>query len=317
MTRTGGTWRHQRLDRPGGAFLRLSFWEPSSPPPSIAGSLLLLTGRSECVEKYSEIAGDMAARGLRVSAMDWRGQGGSSRPLPNPHKGHIDRFETYLDDLDAALPLLLAEKGTEPAFALAHSMGGHLLLRHVAERQHPFQAVMLSAPMLGIQTGAIPQPAAHWLASTMAQRGRATDYAPGQLDWTAPDPVFTGNPLTSDPVRFLAGHRCYADTPDLALGGATWGWLDAAFQSMAHLLAPGRLELVSVPVLLMSALADRIVRPDRHRQVAARLPHCTFKTYPGARHELLMETDSIRNQVLTDIDGFLSRQGLPMAARAA
>jgi lysophospholipase len=297
-----GAWQHERLTRPDGAFLRLSRWQA---PGTEAGTpLLLLTGRSECVEKYAEVAGDMAAQGYRVVAMDWRGQGGSARPLVNPYKGHIDRFETYLDDLEASLPHLLGDTGTGPVLALAHSMGGHLLLRYVAERRHPFTAVMLSAPMLGIHTAPLPESVARWLATTMVRRGHGGDYAPGQRDWYASDPAFAGNPLTSDPVRFLVGHRCYAAQPDLALGGATWGWLDAAFRSMAHLLRPGILTQVRIPVLLLSGLADRIVRPDRHETAAKLLPHCTLRQYPGARHELLMESDSIRAGVMAEIAHF-------------
>lgn len=316
MSREQGQWRHQRLERPGGAYLRLSVWQPAA-EPAVTASLLLLTGRSECVEKYAEIAADMAARGLQVLALDWRGQGGSSRDLPNRLKGHIDRFDTYLDDLDAALAILGPQVADMPFFALAHSMGGHLLLRHAAERPCPFKALLVSAPMLGIHTAPFPEPLARLLAAAMVARGRAADYAPGQLDWAEPDPPFHNNRLTSDPVRFLAGHACYTADPTLALGGATWGWLDAAFRSMAHLLAPGMLERIAVPVLLMSALADRIVRPDRHRQATARLSRGTLKTYPGARHELLMEADPIRNQVLADIDTFLLDQGAFQARHAA
>jgi lysophospholipase len=301
MTQADG-WRHNKLTRPDGAFLRLSRWQ--APVAANAPTLLLLTGRSECVEKYAEVAGDMAAQGFRVVAMDWRGQGGSARPLANPHKGHIDRFETYLDDLEASLPHLLADAGTGPVLALAHSMGGHLLLRHVAERRHPFAAVMLSAPMLGIRTAPLPEPLARWLAATMVRRGHAGNYAPAQGDWYATDPVFAGNPLTSDPVRFLVGHRCYVHQPDLALGGATWGWLDAAFHSMAHLLRPAVLGRVNIPILLLSGLADRIVRPDRHETAAGLLPDCRFQQYPAARHELLMESNSIRDRVMAEITRF-------------
>jgi lysophospholipase len=298
------TWQHEKLMRPDGAFLRLSRWPAAG--METAPPLLLLTGRSECVEKYTEVAGEMAAQGFRVVAMDWRGQGGSARPLANPHKGHIDRFESYLDDLEAALPLLLGETGGGPALALAHSMGGHLLLRYVAERRHPFTGVMLSAPMLGIRTAPLPESVARWLAAAMVRRGHGGDYAPGQRDWYASDPAFAGNPLTADPVRFLVGHRCYAAQPDLALGGATWGWLDAAFRSMAHLLRPDILAQVRIPVLLLSGLADRIVRPDRHEMAAKLLSDCRFRQYPVARHELLMESDSIRTGVMSEIIHFAS-----------
>lgn len=301
MTQAGG-WRHRKLTRPDGAFLRLSHWQAQAPQD--APTLLLLTGRSECVEKYAEVAGDMAAQGYRVVAMDWRGQGGSARPLANPHKGHIDRFDTYLDDLEASLPHLLGDAGTGPVLALAHSMGGHLLLRYVAERRHPFAGVMLSAPMLGIHTAPLPEPIARWLAATMVRRGHGGNYAPGQRDWYAADPSFQGNPLTSDPVRFLVGHRCYAAQPDLALGGATWGWLDAAFRSMRQLLRPEILAQVRIPVLLLSGLADRIVLPDRHTQAARLLPLCTFRQYPTARHELLMESDAIREGIMAEISHF-------------
>ncbi|SNS28678.1 MULTISPECIES: alpha/beta fold hydrolase [unclassified Azospirillum] len=303
MTQAGG-WQHEKRNRPDGAFLRLSRWQTASADD--APTLLLLTGRSECVEKYAEVASDMAAQGFRVVAMDWRGQGGSARPLANPLKGHIDRFDTYLDDLEASLPHLLGDTGTGPVLALAHSMGGHLLLRYVAERAHPFTAVMLSAPMLGIRTSPLPAPLARLLASTMVTLGRGGDYAPGQRDWYAADPAFDGNPLTSDPVRFLVGHRCYAAQPDLALGGATWGWLDAAFRSMAHLRRPDMLGQVRIPVLLLSGLADRIVQPDSHVQAARLLPDCHFRQYPTARHELLMESDAIRAEVMAEIADFAS-----------
>ncbi|WP_173012587.1 alpha/beta hydrolase [Niveispirillum sp. SYP-B3756] len=301
MTQAGG-WQHEKRSLPDGAFLRLSRWR--APGTETGVPLLLLTGRSECVEKYAEVAGDLAAQGFRVVAMDWRGQGGSARPLANPLKGHIDRFDTYLDDLEASLPHLLGDTGAGPVLALAHSMGGHLLLRYVAERAHPFTAVMVSAPMLGIRTSPLPAPLARLLAATMVAIGRGGDYAPGQRDWYAADPAFDGNPLTSDPVRFLVGHRCYVAQPDLALGGATWGWLDAAFRSMAHLRRPDILGQVRIPVLLLSGLADRIVRPNSHVQAARFLPNCRLRQYPTARHELLMESEAIRAEVMAEISDF-------------
>jgi lysophospholipase len=271
------------------------------------GTLLLLTGRCEFLEKYEEQATEWSARGWRVVGFDWRGQGLSSRFLPNRHKGHVPDFELFLDDLDAVLAAHCPAGA--PLVVFAHSMGGHVALRHAAERQggtaRRFDALVLSAPMLGIRTGPLPQPAAAAIARMMCIGGRADEYAPGQLDFAEETQRFEGNLLTSDPARFARTLAAIRACPDLALGGVTYGWLDAAYRSLARLWAPGVLERVAVPVLLLSAGADRVVPPERHAKAARRLPRCTLRQYPTALHELMMEHDAIRSDVWADIDGFM------------
>lgn len=297
-------WQCERLTQPDGHHIRIGRWG-AEPRGAARGSALLLTGRAETLEKYAEQAGDWTARGFHTVGQDWRGQGGSSRYLDNRHKGHVPDFSVFLDDLDRAVAELLPAAAPRPLVAFGHSMGGHVLLRYVAERAHPFAAVILSAPMLGIRSP-VPDPLARRLAASMVARGQGQTYAWGQLDWSPTDPRFRGNPLTSDPVRFLAGHRCFQQDRDLALGGVTWGWLDAAFRSIDALLAPGVLERVEVPVLLLTGGRDRIVRLDRQRAAARRLKHGRQALHPTARHELMMETDAIRAAVWADIDRFLA-----------
>ncbi len=312
-----GGWSHEALMRPDGTRLRLSRWRPAEdarPAPG-APTILILPGRAEFVEKYAELAGDLTRRGLHVLCLDWRGQGGSSRPLADAGIGHVDRFDQFLDDLAACLPRLM-DGVTGPIVALGHSMGGHILLRFLAERPHPFAAAILSAPMLGVQTFPLPEAGARWLARRAVAWGRGHRYALGQEPWAAdPAPDFASNKLTSDPVRFARGHAlCVAD-PSIALGGASWGWLDAALTSIHHLFTHDRLETVRLPILLLSARADGIVRHDRHDLAARLLPDCTLVPFPGARHELLMEADSIRDRVLAAIDDFLGRTGLSATKR--
>lgn len=307
---TNPDWRFDRLPRPDGGHLRLGHWpEPARP----RGTVLVLTGRCECVEKFAETAADLAARGFRVVSMDWRGQGGSSRFLEHSHRGHAPDFETLLDDLDAAIPALLPADSPRPWLVLAHSMGGHLTLRHVLERDHPFDGVILSAPMLGICTP-LPEPFIHHVAKTMVANGHAGDYAIGQTDWRLDLDPFEGNPFTSDPVRYRVLHDIYTANPELALGGVTWGWLDAAYRSMAHVMRHEGLKRCQTPVLILSAGKDRVVPPGRHRKIAGLLPRGTLRLYPSARHELLMERDEVRRQVWADIDRWLEASiGLPTA----
>lgn len=305
---TPPTWTFGRIDMAGGGFVRTGRLAETAP---LTGSVLLLTGRCEFMEKYGEQARDWAARGWRVHGCDWRGQGGSSRYLPARHKGHVPDFDCFLDDLAAVQAELIAA-APRPLVVFAHSMGGHIALRFGAERDATWDGLILSAPMLGIRT--IPERIAVALARTMVRLGRGGAYAPGQLDYAEELQRFDGNVLTSDPVRFRAALDAIRANPDLALGGITWGWLDAAYRSIETLLRRDPLENIRMKVLLLSAGQDRVVISQRHADLVARLPNARLKLYPTAQHELMMEHDSIRTSVWADIDAFLAEIPMPVAA---
>lgn len=303
-----GHWSHEMLGLADGTSLRLSRWQPPVAPPPNAPTMLVLPGRAAQVERYSELAVDLTARGLHVVSMDWRGQGGSSRLLPDPMIGHAVNFDAYLDDLDGALAHW-RDQVTGPFLALGHSMGGHILLRYVAERPHPFAGVIACAPMLAVNTAPMPE----WLAVRLARKavkaGQAALYAPLQGPRWAPNPLpFAGNRLTADPRRFTLMQQVMERDPSVALGGASWGWLDGAFTSMRHFFEKDRLEDVRVPVLILSARADRIVRASSHDLAAKRLPDCTLVAFPTGEHELLIETDAVRDKVLAAIDMFMAQK---------
>ena len=80
-----------------GARLRAALWTP----PGARGTVVVLGGRGEFIEKYFEVIEELLSRGFAVAAMDWRGQGGSERALRNPRKGHVDDFALYLRDVQA------------------------------------------------------------------------------------------------------------------------------------------------------------------------------------------------------------------------
>ena len=294
----GTGWRYGWLELPGGARLRTGERLPAGRP---RGTVVLQSGRSEFLEKYAEQAADWAARGWRVVGWDWRGQGLSTKFLPNPQKGHVPDFDLFLDDTDIALAHLLPPGSPEPVVCFAHSMGAHIMTRYVAERRHPFRALMLSAPMLAIETGPLPAGFVAGLAWAACALGFRHAYAPGQIDYREEAHHFEGNVLTSD--------------PRLILGGVTCGWLDAACRSMARLRRTP-LDRVDIPVLVLSAGGDRVVRSAVHGDLARRLPRAVHKVYAGAEHELMMERDEIRERVWADLDAFLA-EVLPEAAASA
>ena len=64
---------------------------PASTHPA-QGTVIILQGRNECIEKYFETVRDIAARGFTVATFDWRGQGASSRLLRNAGQGLCEKL---------------------------------------------------------------------------------------------------------------------------------------------------------------------------------------------------------------------------------
>ncbi|MDG3440929.1 alpha/beta fold hydrolase [Nitrospirillum amazonense] len=307
----GAGWACLYLDRPDGARLRLGCWQ-SGKSEGRRGTCLLVNGRSEFLEKYAEQAAEWAARGWRVVSFDWRGQGLSTRPLPNRQLGHIDDFSTYLEDLEAIMAALCPPTG--PVVAFAHSMGGHLMLRHVLDCDTAMEvprlkALILSAAMVQINTAPLPGRVAALIANLACRQGKAEAYAPGQRDFDPDAQRFEGNPLTSDPRRFKVALDACRQQQDLCLGGVTYGWLAAAYRSTDY-LAHATMSGLDLPIQILAAGADRIVSSPALRALARRLPDARFHNYPGARHELMMENDAIRRAVWEDVDHFLEETGL-------
>jgi lysophospholipase len=266
------------------------------------GSLLFAGGRGDFIEKYLEIQDHWHRSGWNVTAFDWRGQGASQGDKP---AGHLDRFDTLVGDL-AGLVEAWRSQMPGPYAVVGHSMGGHVVLRTLAERQPAIDAAVLVAPMLAINSGPVPSSAAAWMASFFSALGWA-----GQPAWQQP-PVPQGPgslrqiTLTGCPDRYSDELWWWENQPAFNLGPPSWGWLKAAYASSAA-LTPAKLATVRTPVLLVGTERDRLVSPAAIRSAAARLPNAELVMLDDAAHEILRERDSVRLGVLARIDAFLDR----------
>jgi lysophospholipase len=268
------------------------------------GTVCLFQGRAEFIEKYFETARDLQARGFAVALLDWRGQGGSDRLLPDRRKGHVPSFAAFRADLERFMVLVRA-RCPKPYFALAHSMGALVALLAERGRDRHFERLVLSAPMLGLGAMYRPTGPARLLANVADALGFGTSYIPTgggtPIDWQP----FEGNPLTSDPVRFARNSRIVERAPALGLGAPTIGWVAASFEAMDAMAAAGAPESVATPVLILAAGDDCIVSNQAIERMAARLGVARTLTIPGARHEILMERDAVRAQALAAFDAFV------------
>ncbi len=287
------------IDTPDGIRLRAAHW------PGPRGTVLLLSGRGEYVERYQETVDALLDRGYGVWTWDWRGQGLSTRLLPDPLKHHVLDFARYLEDADLILDRhIMPEMGGQKLQMLAHSMGGHLGLRLLARRPELFARAVISAPMIDFLGGGIAMRAfARMVFRTGCVLGRTERFGPGTPPRPNLDPTFEGNPLTSCPERFAASAALLRSMPAVHLGGATWGWLRAATQSQAALQR--EVKRITMPTLVAIAGADRIVDNRTTRAFVRRLPRGEALELPGARHELLRELDRHRLQLWAAIDRFL------------
>lgn len=279
-------------------------WQGATRP---RGSLLFLPGRGDHYEKYLETLAYYAASGWRVTSVDWRGQGLSGRLLDYPQVGHIDDFATWISDLrffwaswKAATP--------GPHVVLAHSMGGHLAMRALVEGAFDPDAVALSAPMLGIQTGGLPLWLNHAFAKMMCKIGRADLPAWKVSEKPLSSMNVRGNILTGDKDRYEDELAWWVLRPDVKLGPPSWHWIERAIASIRLLDEPGKLEAVKTPVLLMATTADQLVSTPRVIKDSKRL--CRSETLifgKEAAHELLREVDAVRDQCLNRINLFMDQ----------
>ena len=272
------------------------------------GSVVLLGGRKEFLEKYTETAADLNQRGFAVFGFDWRGQGLSSRMLPDRLRGFVRNYDDYVQDMEEFFQRVVRPEAVRPIYLLAHSMGGHVALRYLHRQPAGIDKAVLVAPMLDINTKPFPR----WLVKGLVWLGRHIGseeaLVPGSDKRTNFDRPFEGNALTADPRRFAVEKSAVAQNPDLALGGVTFAWLTAALASIAHIRRPGFLEAVRTPVLMVAAGNDRVVSVRAQKSACRRLPNGRLLIISGARHEILMETDAIRTRFWEAFDAFIAKQ---------
>ncbi|MFI5015524.1 MAG: alpha/beta fold hydrolase [Hyphomicrobiales bacterium] len=285
-----------------GIVLRFAHWPAIS--GAIRGTVLLLQGRAEFIEKYFETVGHFRHRGFDVASFDWRGQGGSQRLVRNPRKGHVRRFSDYHLDLDAAFAEMAEQPRPKPWFIVAHSMGAAILLARLGLGPTPAARAALSSPMISLSAQIAPRYAGA-VATTLSGLGGGRMFVPGGGSGSISAKPFEGNRLSTDFRRYQRNAAVLAAAPDLAIGDPTVDWLASACRTMRALSDPHFPRKIGTPLLILASGADRVVSTAATERFASRLKTGEAIIIKGARHELLMESDICRNQALAAIDAFI------------
>jgi len=289
------------IKTPDGVNLRYARW---APPPGRKGTVVVLQGRAEFIEKYFETVRDLRARGFAVASFDWRGQGLSDHALKDPHKGHVRNFRQYEIDLDAIMEQVVMPDCPPPYYCLAHSMGGAVAIRACHAGSRWFDRVILSAPLIALPHGRF-MPLAGPFARFMRVLGRGSAYVPGGGPGVIGSEDFIGNVLTSDPVRFARNQAVLEEEPRLGLGSPTIAWADAALRQMKAFAETGYAGHIRQPMLLVAAGRDEIVSTPAIEEFGINLLAGRHLILAGARHEILQEQDHYRGQFWAAFDAFV------------
>ncbi|HEY1783086.1 MAG TPA: alpha/beta hydrolase [Roseiarcus sp.] len=283
-----------------GVLLRYARWDCG---PRCKGTVCVLQGRAEYVEKYFEIVRELRSRGFAVVIFDWRGQGASGRALADPRKGYVQSFRQYDTDLDTVMSEVAAPNHPPPLIGLAHSMGGAVLLRSAANGRRYFDRIVLTAPMIGL-----PSVGSSGLARAAFRAMRACGfgaaYVPGGSRTLTDLKPFGGNWRTSDPERYARNAAIIATEPALALGSPTIAWTDAALAAMEEFAGAGYPRRIRERMLVVTAGRDQIVSTAASGRFVNRSSAASHLIIAGAKHEVLMEQNQYREQFWSAFDSF-------------
>ncbi|MGU3537021.1 alpha/beta fold hydrolase [Methylobacterium sp. A54F] len=285
-----------------GVDLRAVHWRPAG--RSVKGTVCLLQGRAEFIEKYYETVADLRDRGFAVVAFDWRGQGESGREVDDPHKGHVARFDDYRLDIKAVAETILVPLMPEPHVCLAHSMGGCIAFTGALDGWLPFSRIVTVAPMLSIRM--VDWPAAASVVSRGLHRlGFGSRYIPFGSPVSIASKPYPGNRLCRDPKRYARNAQAAREVGAGAVGDPTIAWLAGAFRAMARLRDPRVPPRIEMPILIVAAGADPVCGTPETERFAARLKAGHILVLPDARHEILSERDAIREDFWAAFEAFV------------
>jgi lysophospholipase len=285
-----------------GVELRYARWAPNRSP--VRGTVVILHGRTEFIEKYFETINDLRRRGFAVATFDSRGQGGSTRLLGNPRKGHVRDFADHVNDFEVVMQEVVLPDCPPPYYVLAHSTGAAVALLSAERLRTQIDRMVLTAPLLALAHGS-PRVLAQ-ITGFLMHFGLGETFAPGGGGTFVQTQPFEGNLLTSDTVRFQRTLAVVDAEPAIGVGGATIGWVNAAMRACARMAEPNFAESVPMPVLIMIGGADSVVSNLTVEEFSRNAKTAAHLRIPGAKHEILMEKDQFRDQFWVAFDAFVS-----------
>jgi alpha-beta hydrolase superfamily lysophospholipase len=270
-------------------------WDPAGMP---RGAVQLTHGMGEHVRRYGALARALTDRGLVVYGQDHRGHGATTRSEEELGQLGPDGWTQLVDDVDLLVSLIRDEQPGLPLVLLGHSMGSFAVQQYLLKHSDRVDAVVLTG------TTALDQlePALDLdKPIDLAAFNAAFEPARTEFDWLSRDEAivdaYIADPRCGFGIDVDAGKDMFVGARRMADPGQ----VTAIRPDLPLYIAAGELDPVNANLALLHVLVDR------YR--AAGLTDVTVRTYPGARHEILNETnrDEVVASILDWLDQVLSK----------
>jgi alpha-beta hydrolase superfamily lysophospholipase len=270
------------LEGSGGLCLFRRAWLPPQP----RRVMLLIHGFAEHSGRYEAPGAWFAARGCAVHAYDQRGHGRS-----DGMRGHVERFDEFLDDATILLDAVKAEHPGLPVVLVGHSMGGLILASFLRERRPAVAAAVSSCAAFQLDDA---------LSAWRLRLARLTRRVAPRASIAANLPLAG---LSRDPEVI----RQYEEDP-LVFHKLTVSLALEMFDAARRL--HGGAADVKVPLLVLHGEDDPIAPPQGSRGFSAGLvsPGSDLRIYPGLRHEIFNEPEA--ESVYADVVTWLDKLGV-------
>jgi alpha-beta hydrolase superfamily lysophospholipase len=285
-------------------------WFPPGAPTAV---VQIAHGAAEHARRYDRVARLLNEAGYAVYADDHRGHGRTAGSLERAGLGGVDAWNGMVRDAKELTDLISARHPGLPVVLFGHSMGSF-----IAQDYLPLWGEGLTGAVLCGTTGP-PPPQVRGLREqaeqAVARHGRdvpSEAFRARFANYNAPFAAGTADPtgyewLSRDPAEV----RLYAEDPWCGFTLSNGFVLDM-FEARERIWESGRAEHIpdDLPILIIAGDADPVGRGGEGvRELTARYRKVDLDVteilYPGARHEVLNETN--RDEVHRDLLAWLDR----------
>lgn len=261
-------------------------------PDKFKGTVVILHGYSECMEKFKEAAYYFVKSGYQVFLLDQVGHGKSYRFVPEDTSLiHVNHFEEYVIDLHYFIEGTVRKCAEEkPIYLYGHSMGGAVIAYYLELYPKAISKAVLSAPMMGIKCGKYPASLVRMVAGFKVRNGKKFQYAKGHHAYDGVYKFEKSQGLSEPRYAYTYAYR--STNEEYQTNAPSYGWMYQSLRACRRILNPIWTKYIQADVLLLQAGKDKVVKNKAQDKFLDRLPkgRGTRIIYEDSKHEIFMDS---------------------------